>query len=111
MCSSQQLQQITAKIFKPYIDQKLSVWINSKKLPVMVGKLTKNGYLYDLALSIVNIGPALKKSGNILKIDYQLFFKETDGVHINLATITAANKIHNEIQNEFTGRYDLGRTD
>jgi hypothetical protein len=58
--------------------------------------------LYDLTLSINKISPALKRAGNFIKIDYRLFFEETDGVHVNIATIKSATKNHNEVQNEFT---------
>lgn len=102
-CSAGQLQRIAMEVFKPYLDQKLLVWINGRKFPITVCKLTKDkGYLYNLTLLIQNIRPVLKKGNNFIKIDYRLFFEETDGAHINMTTIRSADSDDTEIQNQFT---------
>jgi len=102
-CSEAQLQRIAMEIFKPYIDKELLVWINGRKFPITVCKLTKdNGYLYDLTLLIQNIRPTLKKGKNFIKIDYRLFFEESDGAHINMTTIRSAGSDDSEIQTQFT---------
>lgn len=85
-CSEKELQEVVTKVIQPYLDQKLSISVNDKSYPVKVRKLNrKNDLLWEMWLSLEGVSFNLPE--NEVKIDYRLFFEETDDTHFNLAYI------------------------
>ena len=81
--SDEQLRHIATDILQPYINEKLSITVNSKTYPVKVNKLVGNGNLYTIWLSVNDI--SFINPANPVRIDYSLLFEETNNAHVNLA--------------------------
>jgi hypothetical protein len=110
--SGQQLQQIATDIIQPYIDKKLSITVNDKTYPVKVNRIVKNGGIYTIWLSVDRV--SFHSPANQVRIDYRLFFGETDNVHINraygyLSDATGAElqKVFDFSQPAFRGTFDF----
>ncbi len=82
--SEDQLRQIAHDIIQPYIDQKLSITVESRPCPIKVDKVVRNGNdQYTIWLSVENAG--FRDPSNPVMISYRLLFEETGGAHVNLA--------------------------
>jgi hypothetical protein len=85
-CTNSQLQQIAEELIQPYINKKLSIWVNNKQYPIKVLNLVmEDNYYYSIQLAADDIN--FKDPSNQVKIEYMLLFEETNGVHINIANI------------------------
>jgi hydrogenase/urease accessory protein HupE len=99
LLSDEQLQHIAADILQPYIDKKLSITVDGKTYPVKVNKVVRNGNLYTVWLSVVDVG--FHDPVNPVRIDYTLLFEETNNAHVNLAYGYLSDATGAELQKVF----------
>ncbi|WP_373231447.1 HupE/UreJ family protein [Cohnella sp.] len=77
-----QLRELTTGIIQPYINEKLSVFVNDQSYPVKVDRLERDGALWTIWLGVSDISFDQPYK---VEIDYRLLFEETSNNHVNIA--------------------------
>ena len=96
-----ELKQLSFQVLQPYVNQKLAIWVNDKKYPINISKITRSGKsLFNIYLNIDNVD--FGKETNQIKIDYKLFSEETNGGHANIAYFISSNGNENKSNYTFT---------
>ena len=99
--TNEELKQVAHKIIQPYINKKLSILINDKRYPVKISNIVKSGTsLMKISLIVDNF--ILEKEINSVKIDYKLFFEETNNEHANIAYFFSSNQSLDKYEYTFT---------
>ncbi len=79
-----EFSRVAKNIIQPYIDKNLSLFVNGRKYPVRVTRLTRDeNHIFTIYLSVDGIGAP--KPVNHVKIVYSMLFRETQGAHHDYA--------------------------
>lgn len=83
-CSDEQFQRVVTDVVQPYVDRNLSISVDDKAYPAKVTSVERSGdIMWKMRLSVRDV--SFGKPVNPVKIDYRLFFEETDDAHINIS--------------------------
>jgi hydrogenase/urease accessory protein HupE len=93
-----QLRELTTGIIQPYINEKLSVFVNDQSYPIQVDRLERVGSFYKIWMNISDIRVDQPYK---VKIDYKLLFEETSNKHVNIAFFYFSNKNEESVQSVF----------
>jgi hydrogenase/urease accessory protein HupE len=103
-----QLQQMASRVLQPYLDQKLALTVNDRRIPVKVDRLeSRENGLYTIWLSAQQL--PLAAQGNRARIDYRLFFDESDNTHLNLAYLYLSDASGVQLQQLFDFSQPVGQ--
>lgn len=93
-----QLRELVTGIIQPYVNEKLSVFVNDQSYPVKVDKLERVGSFWKIWMNVSDI--RVDQPYNV-KIDYRLLFEETSNKHVNIAFFYFSNKDEDSVQSVF----------
>lgn len=83
-CSDEQFQRVVTDVIQPYLDRNLSISVDDKVYPAKVTRVDRSDdIVWKMWLSVRDVSSG--KPVNPVKIDYRLFFEETDDTHINIS--------------------------
>ncbi len=96
-CSDERFRKVVTDVIQPYIDRKLSISVNDKVYPVRITRIDRSDdIMWKMWLSVKDV--SFDNPVNPVKIDYRLFFEETDDTHINISYLYRSDAAADTVQ-------------
>jgi hypothetical protein len=103
-----ELQRVAEELLQPYLDLNLSVTVNRKVYHPRVERLVPEGDDHYTIWLSADTQP-LMPLGNLVTIDYRLFFRESRNTHMNLAHLYLSSASGAELARLFASGKPVGR--